>query len=551
MVWLLILFVIQVAVLLAKVVWLPPQIWDEWVYHLPPAVEWYQRQFIPSTIETSVSVINGAPLGMTVLAWWFFAFFRDDMLVELPMLLWALLLVPVSYAVMRQSGVDRPWAVKFAIVIFFIPAVLLQATTVKDHLGLNISFITGLLLLALFLRSHASRHLLAAAFAFGLMLGYKITAPLLVLVALLVFSCWIVLQQRSLFRESASRLMLLRSCLLSLVVLVLIGGYWYLRNVLVFGRLHGAYETTQGEGGALVEQSSGALQSLAGRFSHFDFLTMNLQELLPRLFDYQFIYGADLVNVSGFGPQFVVFGLLACVIAVAALFSARLRAQPVALLTTTALLLFIAYLFVDYNPNSYRKLSFMPMVMISAAAVWLHHYGFLQSPGQKRVVNGLLLVCVIWSGINMLPPQYTNPRTLKDFITADAQYRTTANYTKWFVVERPQFYRQLQNFSVHEPIVYLGSDRSNFPGESAPGTWAYLYYDRQWQRRAIYANQQQMLECQGAVCVVRAGFKEMLQRQHAYLVSSCKLNRCLEIRDPELFAVLPGLYYYLGKEPRP
>ena len=75
--FLVVLFVLQVVILLAKVAWLPPHVWDVFVYHLPPAVTWYQQGHIPSIIDTPVHRINGAPLGMTVLAFWYFIFFSN------------------------------------------------------------------------------------------------------------------------------------------------------------------------------------------------------------------------------------------------------------------------------------------------------------------------------------------------------------------------------------------------------------------------------------------------------------------------------------------
>ncbi len=56
------LFIVQVVVLIAKVIVLPPHIWDVFAYHLTPAVEWYQQGLIPAVIDSPVKRINGQAL---------------------------------------------------------------------------------------------------------------------------------------------------------------------------------------------------------------------------------------------------------------------------------------------------------------------------------------------------------------------------------------------------------------------------------------------------------------------------------------------------------
>ena len=367
------LFFIQLIVLLFKVVWLPPNIWDVFVYHLPPAVEWFQQGYIPPVLDTTVNRINGAPLGMTVLAYWFFIFFRDDILVEMPMLLWALLLVPVSFAVLRQSGLPRSWSLKFAVLIFFLPIVLMQAVTVNDHLGLNVGLLAGLLFLAEFLKDGKPRLLLLAAAAFGLMLGYKIAAPMHILMALLVFSILLWFRQRSFLTNGQQRLALFKTTGLSAIIVLMVSGYWYLRNLFVYGRLHGAYGTELSEAGESLAKDGGAVDAALSIFANSGLFRTNLNEFLPRIFDYQYVYGADLVGISGYGPQFAAFGLLAMVVAIGAFFNTRLRQQPIFLLSSVAVLLFVALMFVNFNINSYRILSFFPMVLIAYAGVQLFH----------------------------------------------------------------------------------------------------------------------------------------------------------------------------------
>jgi len=541
------LFVLQAAVLLFKAAWFPPHIWDVFVYHLPPAVEWYQQGLIAPVLETDVNRINGAPLGMTALAFWFFIFFRDDVLVEMPMLLWALMLVPVSVAVMRQSGVSRPWALKFAVLIFFLPIVIMQATTVKDHLGLNVSFIAGLLFLAEFLRQGNDRYLLMAAIAFGLALGYKIAAPVHVVVALCVFLALFWARYRSALFEPGRRRALLKTLGLSAVIVTAVSGYWYLRNLLVYGRLHGAYGTTLNETGQSVASDAGAVDRVLDMLAHSGLFIPNLGQLIPRVFDYQNNYGADLVGISGFGPQFAAFGLLALVAAFAAPFSQRMRRQPVFLLSSVAVTLFIVFMFINWNVNNYRILSFFPMILIAYAGVQAHSSGMLEAVSARLVTNIVMLLSITWTFLALLAPHYTNPLTLREFASLGHADRTSANYTSWFVRPRPGFYRFMDQVPVAEPIAYVSDRDSHSAGEVGADTWQYLYMDRNWQRKTYRLHRPVYFECgDNGQCKAREALKTFLRTHEVSLLSSCKTNRCLDIRDDALVEIVPGLYFFLG-----
>jgi len=541
------LFVLQTVVLLFKVVWFPPHIWDVFVYHLPPAVEWYQQGLIPPVLETDVNRINGAPLGMTALACWFFIFFRDDMLVELPMLLWALLLAPVSVAVLRQSGVSRPWAFKFAVLVFFVPIVIMQAVTVKDHLGLNVGFIAGLLFLAEFLKERNHRLLIPAAAAFGLALGYKIAAPVHIVVALAVFAVLYWSRYRSTVFERRQLLALLKSISWSAIIVLAVSGYWYLRNLVVFGRLHGAYGTTLGEAGQRVASDAGAVDRVLNMLAHAGLFLPNLGQFLPRVFDYQDSYGADLAGISGFGPQFAAFGLLALLAACAAVFSKRLREQPAFLLSGVAVCLFVVFMFVNWNVNNYRILSFFPMILIAYAGVRLYSSGMLDTVSARAVTNILILLSVTWTFLTLLAPQYTNLLTLREFVSLDHEARTSANYTSWFVRPRPSFYRFMDEVPVTEPIAYVSDRETRSEGEAGIDVWQYLYMDRHWQRKTYSLHLPLYFDCdENGQCKPREELKTFLRSHQVSLLSSCKTNRCFGISDEALVEIVPGLYYYLG-----
>jgi len=541
------LFIIQVIILAAKIIILPPHVWDVFAYHLTPAVEWYQQGLIPAVIDTPVHRINAQPLGMTVLSYWSFIFFRDDFLVELPSLLWALLLVPVSYAAMRLSNVSEAWSQKFAILIFFIPVVLMQAVSAKDHLGLNIGFFAALLFITIFLKSRDYKMLLLAATAFGLMLGYKLSAPLYPITAFIFLMVFIVMNDRKLLLDSVERLALIKTLAVSGLIMILIGGYWYIRNLWVSGSFIGVLNIKDKD--AFTENTSAIEQPIqVTELFQFSRLIGNIKEFIPRIFDYQSLYGADLPGMSGFGPQFAAFGILAMIAAVAFLFIKKYRYQPVNFMTWSALALLLIYFIFYYSSNNYRVFSFLPMIMIAYAAVVLHWLGMYKNKLSAALINLVIVVSMGWNIYHVLPPSYTNKLALKEFVTLDAPQRTSANYTQWFSI-RPSMYQLIGDFPVNEPIAYVSKFGKNFAWEVADDTWSYLYYDRNWKRRIKYLDQNQYLNCnKNAVCQPSSDMKTVLSQNKISLVSVCKVNVCLTLNDPDFVRLVPGLYYYAGRK---
>jgi len=204
-------------------------------------------------------------------------------------------------------------------------------------------------------------------------------------------------------------------------------------------------------------------------------------------------------------------------------------------------------MFVNFNINSYRILSFFPMVLIAYAGVQLFHSEYLENKWIRLITNNIIVLSIAWSLLTLLSPHYTNLLRLNEFISLDRESRTSANYTSWFVRPRPEFYRLMDVIPVTEPIAHVAYRQSYSVGEAAPDTWQYLYMDKHWQRKTYGLHLPEYFDCQeNGHCKTKPVLKTFLSENKITLLSSCKANRCLEIEDETLLEIVPGFYYFLG-----
>ena len=121
----------------------------------------------------------------------------------------------------------------------------MQAVTAKDHLGLNIGFFSALLFMVLFLKHGHYRYLGLSAVAFGLMLGYKLSGPVYPLISGAIFLWLVYRNRRPIFAVRGERLRLVRALGVCALVILSLGGYWYGKNLFLYGDLQGRYTVAE------------------------------------------------------------------------------------------------------------------------------------------------------------------------------------------------------------------------------------------------------------------------------------------------------------------
>lgn len=513
------------AMVLVKIALLPPLVWDVWTYHLPPAVEWFQRGHIPAHIDTPVDRVDSMAHGMTLLAYWCFVFLGDDALVELPQFLWGLTLLPLALALLRRAGLDRAWAFKLAALTWFVPACVLFSRTSQDHLGLSVSFLAGTYFLARAARRRGAGELVLAAICFGLCLGYKNTGPLFVASAVAVTA---VGAGRGFWSAALARPGRALGMLLAGVVpLMALGGYWYLKNIFVFGNVRGSGEMVN------VAAASGAgWLRLAGQS-----LSGNLAALPSRLLDTGSLYTPDLVDMSGFGPQFLALGLFGL-----AVFLLRrpgrmlrsLREDGLEHVAWSSLLLMGAYFAFYFSNCNYRHLLFFCLAFMLYGAVALHRRGVLL--GARRLVNVLVLACAAWTLVTTSQESLTRPWEMKLYMTGPASLRTPGNMSRFAGSSRD--YNFILNAPVTEGVAYTGNRDK----------WIYVYYDRAWRRIARHVPRGMLDVGPGGRAALRGdGLKDFMRREGLTLLDLVGTDNNyaeLVLVDPDFYELRPGLYYF-------
>jgi hypothetical protein len=225
------LFVTQVALLLIKIYYLPQQVWDVFSYHLHPVAEWTQQNMIPAAIDSPVLRVNRNPMGPRLLNTWCLWLSNDIRWLELPQFIYGLITMLSAYWILLKINVKKHIALRYAILIYFIPLILIESRTCQDHLVLNgVTLMAAVYFLNVFYEKKYDRIILLSL-ALGLLLGTKISSFQVIVVfflALLLSKGWNRGQVVVFLSKNKTQI------LLAVPIILLLGGYWFFKNTLIF-----------------------------------------------------------------------------------------------------------------------------------------------------------------------------------------------------------------------------------------------------------------------------------------------------------------------------
>ena len=533
------LFAFQVMTTLVKIYYLPPHVGDVFSYHLHPVVEWFQQgQILPYT-DTPVWRANENPLGTKPLHLWFIIFSQDLTWIELPQFLFGFLLSLCGYSIMRKMQVRKRNALRYAILIYFIPAVLLQSRTCQDHLVFAACILLAVhyaiavfylerahpvlpLLLALSLLFSIKKHavLVIVVLVFALLLGRGFNGRRVLdfikknpgyLAAgtglAIAHSSFFLLAKRKLYeqlylRYSGKFFSQVLLPLALLIVLLFLAG-WVVKRLHFPGFFQRKSRVTAAAAGLVLLCLAGLIiknrhvlkpfflghpsplistnRNFAADYPAFNSSFMkNLLAFPFRLKDIGLYtaYTPDLLDKSGFGIQFFAFGLIAYVFAaVRWVFKKSFRDSMMGFLLLFAVLLLAVYFTIYFSWANYRSFIFFAVIGI---ILWSFT---AEKQGMKRYhlvcLDCLMVVMIVFNGAVCFFEGNMWARQWKTLLTLDnPANRTSVKYASLIRASKDsKTWDYIDNFmAAAQPIGYLA-------GSAA---WTFPYFDNRAKRRIYY-----------------------------------------------------------------
>jgi hypothetical protein len=267
------------------ILYVPPNNYDGLTSHMTRIGYWLQHgNFLPwPTWDYTQQVY---PLNAQLLMMWTILFWGWDQLAGFPQWLSALSGIIVIFGIARLLGWPRPQSIFAALIWSLLPEILLQSTTVQNHLIVGVLFACALYFLFLGVQSGVTAALILSGLALALALGTHQLA-FFTLPGVLSIVCMIWLK----YRRNALKPLLIWG-VASLVAFLLVGSYMYIMNFSLYGDFFSQQTGTQ------VAVTSNNLASGANDGLHMSFLdgvilnvsrytydAFDLTGLFPGLFD--------------------------------------------------------------------------------------------------------------------------------------------------------------------------------------------------------------------------------------------------------------------------
>jgi len=212
---------------------------DSTFYHLPSIATWYQTgQF--RTLEM-IGENQYFTYSWEALCSLFVFAYRGDFLVALPNLVaWVLLGLSI-YIVARLLGAERTHGLIATSLVLTLPNVLQKVNNLQIDLALAASFAAGCCAALLFAKHRQPIYLLLLLASIGMVAGIKPTGLVYGLLAAFVF--FIANFKASQSGGSSFAKRRTRVCtFIGALLLVFIGGFWYVKNLVEAGNPFGLYQ---------------------------------------------------------------------------------------------------------------------------------------------------------------------------------------------------------------------------------------------------------------------------------------------------------------------
>ncbi|MBI5666051.1 MAG: hypothetical protein HZC49_13335 [Nitrospirae bacterium] len=405
----------------------PSYSWDALYYHLPIVGQIMQAGAIQETRTPSFiqQYINIFPKNINLFFLWNVIFLKSDVIVDLGQLVFTIAGVLSIYSMAVKLKITEKYAIYCALLFFFTPVLMLQSTI--NYVDAAVSML--LLVAVNFLmyddvESHMAGNdlngpvkrrtpLLLAGLSAGLLLGSKPTGPVFIIVMLGIIAIQEAVKLNVIF---AGRSHLLKGSLKDysicfLMPAILIGGYWYMRNWILYGNPVYYMDVSIFNIQLFKGLKSDWVESAPQIINNLNYLTRLLYVWLERVGYY--LYDSRL---SGFGPVWFVLFLPSIIIALAhALIKKKYR-----FLFTGAILL-LTFL---VHPRNWTTRYVIFIVGLGALS-----FGFVFEYFYKRE-NVLKIIALLLAGYTLLTVNSPciMPEKIREFVALQAGERTLSRH---------------------------------------------------------------------------------------------------------------------------
>lgn len=526
------LFLVQIVTLIIKIYYLPPHVSDVLNYHLPPVMEWLQQGNIPLQIDTPVDRINVRALGSGLLLFWIAKFFGNTMFIEFSQFFHSIFLLLISYTIMVKTGIKRNNALRYAVLIYFIPSVLIQSRTCQNHLILAAWTLAALLFtMDVFSGKRApptAPHIIFLSMSLGILAGIKLNSPQIIFVFFLSLLLSLGFNKSAAFKFIKENKLKIIS---GIFIILLLGGYWHIKNIILYHNPTGPYSPTE----FAFSQGSlpGILQAMGEIFAK------NAVEFPIRISDSLSQYIPGLPRISGFGIQFFVFGIISYIGILILIIKKRIKRNSfVGFAYIFSILLLLSYFLYYYDLYNHRLLLFFPVIGMFFWAFLLAHFRVTGKGLFSVYLDFLITAMIIFNISTCFFSGYANMefkwKTL--FTMRNAPARTTIKYFQYLPGLSPGEWAIIDRYLLPgEPIGYFGDKHS----------LTFQYYDNKMVRKIYHLGNFPGYELSGAEnkCLVFAPeFKMALKKKRIRFIHLNFTSKEVVIKDKEIDHLAGSLY---------
>ncbi|MBI5056714.1 MAG: hypothetical protein HZB61_08880 [Nitrospirae bacterium] len=401
----------------------PSYTWDALWYHLPIVGYIMQSGAIQEVSNHSFinQFINIFPKNIELFFLWNIIFLKSDVISDLGQLLFTFIGILAIYSIAVKLKVGEKHAACAGLLFFFAPVIILQSSTNYVDIAVSVLFLAAINFL-LNTNCPSPFSLLLSGLTAGILLGSKGSGPLFVIILSAAFSVKEIItyfKLRKITSLSKTRALAKSSGLYLIYFLVpvlLTGGYWYIKNWILYGNPVYPMEISvfnvtifKGLYKGIIEPAP----EVFGGLSYFGKLFYVWAERAEYYF-----YDSRL---SGFGPLWFILFLPAFVFS----FAYALIKKRHNFIAVSAVLI-AAFLFSPRNWNTRYVIFLFGLGAVS--------FGFILDYFVKRevAIKTIALLLVIYVTFTADSPCVT-PSQVRKFLHLPAAERTVANHAPFSI----------------------------------------------------------------------------------------------------------------------